>query len=141
MFVNWSDEKHAIGIPDIDAQHRELFLITNRLWEDHEKPDQQTLLRPLLKRLYAYTRYHFSTEEGMFRHYGYEAIAPHLHIHTGFTDRIRTYLQETRDGRAVNYNEILDTMVNWILFHIAGEDQKYAAWFLSLIHISQGIVR
>ncbi|MDC7219052.1 MAG: hypothetical protein PQJ59_03865 [Spirochaetales bacterium] len=49
MFVQWSDEKYGLGIPEIDRQHQELFLITNQLHE--------CSLSEVLKRLYAYTRF------------------------------------------------------------------------------------
>ena len=132
MVVIWDEQQHSLGIPDIDAQHQELFLITNRLAEEAERPptaERQTAVIGQLKRLYAYCHYHFNTEEEILRCNGYDARAEHRGLHAAFTERVKSYLVEARGTRQFDLRPVLDELVNWILGHILDEDRKFAAWF------------
>lgn len=129
MFVQWSQEKHCLEIPEIDKQHQEFFLITNQIHEAGQSSENRKDLIPVLKRLYAYTKYHFSSEEGVFRHYMYPGEAEHHRIHREFTDKVKVYLQDFRDHPQQPVDEALDFLVNWIIRHIQGEDRLYAEYF------------
>lgn len=129
MFVQWSEEKHSLNIPEIDRQHQEFFLITNQIFEAGQSQEERKNLIPVLKRLYAYTKYHFSSEEGIFRHYMYPHEEEHRRVHKEFTDRVKVYLQDFRDRPQLPVDEALDFLVNWILGHIQKEDRQYAEYF------------
>ncbi len=133
MMVNWSDQKHAVGIPDIDAQHKELFLITNLLAQAGESPvsaGRSQIICNNLKRLLAYCHYHFNTEEEILGVNAYPELGVQQEQHRGFTDQVKRYLAESRQKPNLALGPILDELVNWILFHIQDEDRKFAAWFV-----------
>lgn len=126
MIVLWNDEKHSIGIADIDSQHKELFLITNQIFAEQDKPDRRQTIGALLKRLNAYARYHFSTEENMLRHHGYQAFGDHKKLHQDFAVRIQAWQRDIRESPQFSTADLLDYLVEWIVFHIQEEDTKYA---------------
>ena len=129
MFVTWSDEKYSLGISEIDSQHRELFLLTNQLFECSRSPERRKELNGIFKRLYAYTKYHFSSEQAVFKQFGYPGIIGHCEIHANFARAIKEKIDWYRDNPARPLDELLDFLVAWIVNHINGEDRKYAAFF------------
>lgn len=129
MFIEWSDEKHSLGIPTIDSQHRELFRMTNEIHEILLGGDYQKDALKVLKRLYAYTGYHFTSEEAIQKEYGYPEHSGHIRIHRQFKDRIKEELDEIRNNPGYPLSPLQDFLVEWILKHIQGEDVKYARFF------------
>jgi hemerythrin-like metal-binding protein len=128
MVIQWIEEKHALGIPQVDRQHRELFQITNALAQAQERlddPDRKSRLIAALKRLYAYCHFHFQSEEEMLLSLGFPGLGDHRRIHRAFTDRVRLWLQDTRDAAHPDLAEAQDACVAWILDHILGEDRAY----------------
>ena len=129
MFVTWSDEKYSLGIPEIDGQHRELFLLTNQLYECSRSPERRKELDGIFRRLYAYTEYHFSSELAIFKQFGYPGMTGHCEIHANFTHVIKEKIAWYRESPSRPLDELLDFLVSWIVNHIHGEDRKYAAFF------------
>jgi hemerythrin-like metal-binding protein len=129
MYVKWIDDKHSLGIEAIDNQHKELFLLVNRLAELAPGPDYPHELIKVFKQLYAYTHYHFNTEGEIFRKYDYPGRDRHNKSHNEFTAKIKTWLTDYRDKPNLPLAEPLDFLVNWIISHIQGEDKAYALYF------------
>lgn len=129
MFVQWQDEIHSLGIPEIDAQHQQLFYITNKLFEEGEKDPVERRLTPLFKQLYAYSRFHFSSEEGMMKKAGFPNYSEHKEIHGKFIFKIKEYLENYRRFPKQNIAEPTEFLVNWIITHTAGDDKLYQQYF------------
>lgn len=129
MFVKWLPEKHSTGIAGIDNQHQELFIIVNELHEIKTGKRQENDTIRLLKRLFHYTRYHFTSEEGLFKDYSYPQGEKHRQIHRSFTARIKGFIEDSHSGRHIDTGEVIDFLINWIVFHIQGEDKAYADFF------------
>jgi len=126
MFIEWNNERYSIGIDIIDNQHRELFIITNQLHEILEQEHYQKDAIKILKRLYAYTCYHFTSEEALLKEYGYKELPEHNSIHKTFQNKIKEFLEGIRTKQNYALLPLLDYLVEWILKHIQGEDTKYA---------------
>jgi hemerythrin-like metal-binding protein len=131
MVIEWSAERHGLGIPGIDSQHQELFLVFNRLAELAEAPDSPDRTRGLvtvLKRLYAYCHFHFNTEIELLRRHLYPEVREHVGLHGGFTMRVKEFIDTVRSSPHPDVGPILDSLVDWIVNHIMDEDRKYADW-------------
>ncbi len=129
MFINWNNEKHSIGIDKIDNHHKELFLLINQLHELLEQDQYQDEAIRILKRLYAYTSYHFISEESLFKEYNYPGINEHMEIHDAFKEKIKEYLEGVRSRMNYPLDSLQDYLVEWVIKHIQGEDVKYAEFF------------
>lgn len=129
MFIEWKDEKHSLGIPTIDEQHKELFLITNQLHEILETENYQKEAEKLLKRLYAYTSYHFASEEAIQKEYKFPFLDGHKAIHKSFKKKVIQELEGVRSNINYPLAPLQDFLIEWILKQIQGEDTKYAAFF------------
>ena len=130
MFIQWNENTHSLGIAQIDEQHKELFLITNQIYEESEKNASGPNYIPMLKRLYAYSKYHFSSEEGLFIKYKFPDRVGHEAVHKSFTARIKEYLEDFRQKPNKPADELTDFLIDWIINHIQGEDKKYAVFFM-----------
>ncbi len=130
MFVQWDQKQHGIDIEVIDSQHRELFILTNQLHDEIESESRDSeMIIKVLKRLYAYTGFHFVSEEGLFREYGYPDVEEHLELHENFRKEIKQYLDEYREKPNMPLEHLQDFLVEWILKHIHGDDREYAGYF------------
>lgn len=123
--VEWSD-RYAIGIPEIDGQHRELFEAINRLLTACSQGSGKNVLPEIFDFLGNYVVDHFATEERYMEKYGYPALPQHRAIHQNF---VHTFLGFRKQAEAegpglqlvVRVNQVL---VDWLKNHILHVDQE-----------------
>ena len=141
MLVKWDSERYGLGIPDIDEQHRELFILTNALHDTRTGDGSVRDSIKILKQLYAYANYHFLSEERVFRENDYPGTDSHISTHTGFREEIKEYLQRMREKSNTDLAPLQDYLIRWIVEHVNGADREYAEYFskngiIPDIHIS-----
>ncbi len=86
--IQWSPSL-SVGVPEIDAQHQELFRRAERLVTALRSGDRGEVA-PLVRYLADYVVQHFSAEERYMREIGY----PHLEGHRAAHDTFRHDLAE-----------------------------------------------
>jgi hemerythrin-like metal-binding protein len=72
---------HAIGIPELDAQHEEINELVNSLQELIAANDRQGLVPPTLKRLRQLLATHFEYEESLMQMVSYPELPQHSKMH------------------------------------------------------------
>lgn len=128
LFV-WS-KRFETGLAEVDAQHRHLVQMINRLarlagtCSNHE-------LQRLIDELQDYTRYHFRTEENLMRTHQIdpEFRAAHEHAHASLIEqahRMRLMAQQAGDHLAEAVSLLLPFLTKWLVFHILGTDMRMA---------------
>jgi len=118
--------RFSINNEEIDKQHKALFDIFNRLYDNCVERDNYFNFTPIILELVEYTNYHFSAEEQYMRDTGYKNIDKHISEHRIFTG---TILQLQSDGYIKDYEQAKELLIflrNWILNHIMVEDKKIA---------------
>lgn len=144
-YVSWSD-KYSLALPEIDAQHQELFAIINELWTCVIDSGTQEKLAELLDRLDDYVHTHFAEEEQLLRDNDYPQVRldEHMRQHQDFAAKI-----DWARGRILNDPtsalQLLTFLREWLAGHISGSDRKYAE-FLGTIapaeeHSLSGLLR
>ena len=129
--MTWQDNLHSVGIPEIDDQHKQLFLLTNQFFELRKTPpsaDRQRRVASLVKQLYAFTKYEFATEESIFDHYGYPESPNHRKAHSVFTKQILAELSSSKEA-AYDLGPLSDALVDWILNHVTKDDRLFADYY------------
>ena len=128
LHFTWS-ESYAIGLPDIDAQHRVILHLAERIQEQHEAGLSGDGLIPLFEEVQLFLQYHLATEEQMMQIYAYPDILSHKRDHAevlcDLGDRIRRYL--TGD---LSLNKVILFIVGWFVGHSTHVDRKYVPWVL-----------
>ena len=134
MLVKWNDN-FSVGIPVIDIQHKELFVLTNKLNEIIQNKSVQPpqIVRAdaeaLLKNLFNYSSYHFISEEQLFREYSFPEADAHTGIHNKFRETIKGFIEENSQKQNVSLEYLQDFLVTWIVEHVKNEDGKYRDFF------------
>ncbi len=127
MRTGWN-EGLSVGVPDIDAQHRELFERVARL-EDALGRGDRGELRHLLEFLRDYALLHFDTEEREMAA-GFPRCEQHRAAHRGFLERYLLLWKafEHEGTTALLTLRVRNWIDLWLRDHVRGEDQALGAW-------------
>ncbi len=124
MFV-WNDS-YETGLKEIDAQHKRLVDILNRLFAAMEKGQAKDVLGKLLDELIQYTVVHFGTEERYFKQFGYPEAISHKKEHDDLASKAVALQKDFKAGKAALSVEVGEFLRQWLMKHILGSDKKYA---------------
>lgn len=110
------------GLPDIDAQHRQLFDMAAAFQGDG---DQVRVMRSLAA-LSSYANTHLRDEERLLESIGYAALEAHRQEHEKFRSMLRQLLEDARgltlDQIATRIAELIN---GWFYQHILTVDAAY----------------
>lgn len=120
-------ESYTIGMQSIDAEHGELMALINQIHEALHTPTPQDEVKELFQRLAACASTHFWQEETQFVETGYLDATPHARQHENLK-MVLSCFQSGIDGmgRSVSFEDQLSFLRDWLLDHIANEDQQFA---------------
>jgi hemerythrin len=129
MGIAWR-ESLAIGVPEIDRQHKELLLRFDSLLNACKAGKGMEELQKLLGFLDEYVINHFSDEEGIQRNRRFPGYAAHKSEHDGFIARLKALKDEINaDGAAVHHViETNNMLLKWLINHIAKVDGELGAY-------------
>jgi hemerythrin len=115
----------AVGIPEIDAQHQELFRRAERLIAALRSGDRGEVL-PLLAYLDEYVVQHFAAEERLMREVGDPGLEAHAAAHRGFRADFAELVKDFRRSgpTALLALTIHNWLSDWLRMHICGVDQE-----------------
>lgn len=127
----WKD-KYALGVPIVDAQHRELFrrveafvttLRSSAAWEE-----KVTRVNETLEFMKAYVVEHFRDEEAYQQHIGYPGFQAHKKIHDDMVGYVLAVSAEyERSGCDEQLmQQFAGRLLAWLINHVAAEDQRIA---------------
>ena len=131
--LEWNDNL-ALGIPELDRQHRHLAKLIARIataagaGPETEGPDPA--IPALLEKLYRETRAHFKQEEAMMAATEYHGAAEHRREHTMLLAELKSWTHQVREGDAAVRARELAALKHWLVAHIAGPDRTFARAYL-----------
>jgi len=124
IFMPWS-QALAVGINEVDTQHRWLVDATNRLHDALQTPGTpRATVSEVLEGLMDYTMNHFIMEESLFEQHGYPDAVAHKAQHNHFTATLLRLLSSFEAGREIG-PEVLALLRDWLLGHIMHSDKAY----------------
>ena len=130
----WGDYFNT-GIAEIDEQHKKWIGLLNLLAEHSNSNTDSILLDTIFNELYAYTHYHFQTEEVIWQQFfpDDEWQAKHKNVHENFVlelNRLKAEKETTPLLQVVN--NVLDFLVPWLAYHILVSDKRMATIVLDI---------
>lgn len=127
MLVCWT-ERYAIGIDEIDEQHKEIFDMLNQMHDALGKKDASDDVVQVVIRLAMYVKKHFATEETIMSRIAYTNIEHHQARHRELTHEVQSLLLKMKRGETPSVRSVVALLKGWLLEHIEHEDQKIGAF-------------
>jgi hemerythrin-like metal-binding protein len=121
--VIWQDS-YSIGIDTVDAQHKQLFDIINKIYIASDDDSDLKAIMPLFDELQDYTKYHFDEEEQYFTTLTQSDIDHHKNEHQFFIDELEKIKQQSLRIGAISLG-LVYFLNDWLVNHIQTEDPKY----------------
>lgn len=125
--IKWSDE-FALGIGEIDEQHKALVGMINALDASTHETYSPENMRRLLDELNAYVRDHFGFEERLMAGGGcsQELVTRHCGEHAYFRSVLRDLSADFENGHTSISVPLIEYLVHWLLHHIVVVDRAMA---------------
>ena len=132
MHTVWS-ESCAVGIDEVDAQHRRFMDCVNTLAGavHQEGREKHETVWHTLHGVAEYVESHFLYEEVLMDEMGYPGLGVHRKMHELFILRVNNHVRRFDAGEDVT-SELLDALERWIYNHIKTEDAQYAKFISKL---------
>jgi hemerythrin len=119
---------YSIGIPEIDAQHQQLFECIDRLEAAGDDRQRELAVYYVMDELREYVKIHFSVEEVVMRLFDYPELDKHAAEHQWFASRLESF--EQTELRHDVHLEAAKFLREWLVNHIQRSDQRYADFVL-----------
>lgn len=129
MAIEWKADL-AVGVKEIDDQHKELFSKVNDLFEACNAGKGKEQIDSVMKYLQDYVVLHFGSEEKLQRQYNYPDYILHKRQHDEFVKDFLV-LKEDIDKNGVSYFTIVKlnkALVDWLINHIRKSDKAIGAY-------------
>jgi len=116
---------YTVNNNDLDNQHKALFDIINRLYDNCIGNNYTKCLDPIIVELVLYSDCHILEEEQYMSNIGYKNIDKHILVHREFTQKILQLQQVAEKGDLIATKELIIFLGEWILNHVFDEDKNY----------------
>lgn len=127
-YLDWS-EKYLTGISNIDVEHKNLFVITNVLYDNVQANGPAANIVPVLTALGEYVKKHFSSEEMAMRRAEYPGIVEHTEKHRALNRKVQAFIEQCNDDPdAVDTKELLEFLKRWLTNHVLKSDMDYVPY-------------
>ena len=116
------EEKHILGLPEIDDQHKKIYATVNHLYaiRDHASEEILASFADLIEQL----KVHFSCEEGVMTERKVIHCISHKLEHDRAFKKYSEYYEKVESGEEKFSPEILDSLKNWLEAHFEKKDSK-----------------
>ncbi|HLG52500.1 MAG TPA: hemerythrin family protein [Steroidobacteraceae bacterium] len=125
--IAWRDE-FAIGLPDVDHEHRELIAMINAL---HESLGPDTAVEQIvaaLGEIHARIAAHFALEEREMRNLKYVSLAEHKDDHERLLDDILDIMDTVESPRDYAPEALGARLSKWFTGHFRTHDSRLHRW-------------
>ena len=128
MAIQWR-ESLAIGIKEIDDEHKELFAAIDKLFTACQQGKGKTEVENTIKFLEDYTVKHFTAEQKLHIKHDYPHRVAHREIHDRFLENFKALKKQfDEQGASILFiSTINKTVVDWLVKHIGSADKAFAA--------------
>lgn len=123
---NLLDDELAVGIPSIDAEHRQLICELNRLMRAPQNSATSEPFSENISRIGQIIIEHFQHEEEILGKHGldHDEIVRHVSAHNRIIEQFTQLQFDLMSGKAINCDEVLAMIRSWIVTHLVSYDLK-----------------
>ncbi len=127
MALHWTSAL-AVGVPEIDSQHEEMFARVDRLHDAMLARDRTEVLR-MLRFLVEYVHHHLGAEERLMESVAYPGLGGHRLAHKAFTDEVEALARkvEAEGVTALVVHRVEREVTSWLHDHVCGADLEFVS--------------
>jgi hemerythrin-like metal-binding protein len=122
--VTW-EEMLSVNDVHLDAQHKHIFSIMNKLDDEICDESRAQVLGPAIDSLVHFAEAHLQEEEALLERANYPSLEMHRRMHRFFLKEIDTLKFDFRAGRIMHAKCIVHFLRDWFSYHVFNEDRKY----------------
>ncbi|MDR0388933.1 MAG: bacteriohemerythrin [Spirochaetaceae bacterium] len=128
--VSWSST-FSVGIKQIDEQHKELFNITNDLFNHcvGDSESEKAYFKKVIQGAVNYIKVHFATEERIMLKTKFSGYTDHKREHDMFVLTVVEQVRSFHLGHKFDLTHFTRFLKDWVLTHIAISDKQYFEYF------------
>lgn len=128
--MKWK-ERYSVGIPVLDAQHKQLFRMSDQLDGDLKQGLRSEEIEETLVHMGEYATRHFQMEEKYMTEVEYPGLEQQQKIHGKFTETFHGMYEDFKEnGLSQGVVEGLRRdLTNWIRDHVVGIDQQFGEYY------------
>lgn len=128
----WKDA-YSVQVPEIDAQHKRLVEIINRLQDAMLQGQGKNVINSVLVDLEEYAKYHFSFEEDLLRRHAYPKMLTQEAQHRSFESKLGQFRADYNSASITMSVSVMDFLRDWLTRHIMQEDRAYSAHMVAAL--------
>lgn len=122
--LHWQDN-FAIGIAEVDHEHRELIGLINALHAALGAERSGERVEAFLGEIYTDIAAHFALEERVMRERRYDALADHKADHERLLDQLRDMMDAQADGSVLEDARFAGELAEWFSGHFRTHDARF----------------
>ena len=126
--IAWRDE-FAIGLADVDHEHRELITMINELLESLRPETGAPRILAALGEIHARIAAHFALEERDMRRLKYIAVGEHKRDHERLLEDILEIMADVELRSDYDPETFDRRLTNWFTEHFRTHDARLHHWF------------
>lgn len=119
--VEWRDG-FKIGVDQVDAEHRHLFVLVKGLNINN--------VQDTLGELLDYVVTHFTHEQALMESSGFPDFRHHLELHEAFSSQVAEFLSSSSEWSDERIQELRKFLNKWLVGHILTHDLRFGRWYL-----------
>ena len=121
--LDWKPS-YTLGIPSVDAEHRDMINMINDLYARLEEPLDEELVRDVLGDIHAGIAAHFALEEKLMRGAGWREYTGHKENHETLLDAIRDLMDGFAEDPQAGRERLRRELADWFSIHFATFDAR-----------------
>jgi hemerythrin len=126
--IKWTSERHGVYLPEIDAEHQELFRMADELYQAVESGAMLAAVEPRLRDLIVCVEHHFTDEEELMRSRRYPSYVWHKGQHDVVRGKVKELEAEIGRGDREALLPALNFLTAWMQTHTAVSDRMLGAF-------------
>jgi len=134
----WSNA-HSVFLPEMDAEHRELYRLGGELHKAILNGREPSRVRPLLANLVQSAEAHFVHEERIMRAAHYPAFGWHKKQHDAVRWQIRRLSRRINKGDNAARMELVEFLSTWLKTHVSVADRMMGSYLRNFLRIHTAV--
>lgn len=122
----WTHD-HEIFLPEIDAEHRNLYRLGTDLTHALAAGTRMPKLKEMVRAVAIAVEEHFAHEERLMKEARYLSLSWHQSQHDAARKRVAAFGGRIEGGDKAAIRELLDYMAGWMRDHVAVADRMMGA--------------